>query len=119
MDTLTHYRQTIQNLLSHYYNISQQQPGNHQKASNIGEHLILDSNRDQYLWLRCGWTDEQRVQYIILYLRIEKGKIWVETDNTDLSIVDDLLAAQIPEQDIVLGFHHPSQRHFTEFAIGF
>ncbi len=118
MDSLIDYRQTIQNILKYYYGLSQQQPTPHQVAPDISEHLILDPERDQYLWLRCGWDDKKRVQHIIVYLRIENGKIWVETDNTDLEIVDDLIAAKIPPQDIVLGFHHPSKRPLTEFAIG-
>ncbi|MFM7448830.1 MAG: XisI protein [Leptolyngbyaceae cyanobacterium] len=118
MDSLTHHRQTIQNLLKHYYSLAQQQPHSDHTTPDITEHLILDPERDQYLWLRCGWDDKKRVQHIILYLRIENGKIWVETDNTDLKIVDDLIAAKIPPQDIVLGFHHPSKRPLTEFAVG-
>ncbi len=54
--------------------------------------------------------------YITMYLRIKNGKIWVEEDWTDLGVVDDLLAAEIPQSDIVLEFHHPSKRPFTEFA---
>ncbi|MBW4442091.1 MAG: XisI protein [Plectolyngbya sp. WJT66-NPBG17] len=30
--------------------------------------------------------------------------------------MDDLLAAGIPETDIVLGFHPPSKRALTEFS---
>lgn len=118
MDSLTHYRQTIQTCLQHYYALSQNQPRSRHSNAEITDHLILDAERDRYLWLRCGWEDKKRVQHIILYLRIENGKIWVETDNTDLGIVDDLLAAHIPQQDIVLGFHHPSKRPLTEFAVG-
>ncbi|WP_277884337.1 element excision factor XisI family protein [Nostoc parmelioides] len=50
-------------------------------------------------------------------MQIQNGKIWVEEDSTDLGIVDDLLAAGIPKTDIILGFHHPSKRALTEFAI--
>ena len=89
----------------------------HTTDTTISAHLILDEQRDQYLWLRCGWDDKKRVQHIILYLQIQNGKIWVEEDNIDLVIVDDLLAAGIPKTDIILGFHHPSKRALTEFAI--
>jgi hypothetical protein len=65
------------------------------------------------IWL--GW--KKRVQHIILYLRIQNGKIWVEEDSTNFCIVDDLLNENIPSQDIVLGFQPPSKRPLTEFAI--
>jgi hypothetical protein len=29
-----------------------------------------------------------------------------------------LMALGVPAQDIVLGFHSPSKRRFTEFAVG-
>jgi XisI protein len=83
----------------------------------MSDRLILDEQRDQYLWLRCGWDGKRRVQHIILYLQIQNGKIWVEEDNTNLAIVDDLLEAGIPKTDIILGFHHPSKRALTEFAL--
>ncbi|WP_414576725.1 XisI protein [Anabaena sp. CCY 9402-a] len=124
MDKLTHYRNTIQETIKKYYEMSNYQRANttettitNSVASSVGDHLILDEQRDQYLWLRCGWDAKKRVQHIILYLQIQNGKIWVEEDSTNLAVVDDLLAAGIPKTDIILGFHHPSKRAFTEFAI--
>ena len=52
----------------------------------------------------------------IVYLCIKNGKVWVEEDVTNLCVVDDLLSAGIPKNNIVLGFHHPSKRALTEFA---
>jgi XisI protein len=34
------------------------------------------------------------------------------------AIADDLMERGVPAQDIVLGFHSPSKRKFTEFAVG-
>ncbi|MEC4817317.1 MAG: XisI protein, partial [Scytonema sp. PMC 1069.18] len=123
-DTLTCYRNTVQETIKKYYNLTTSQPANTTETTisdgvppSVADRLILDEQRDQYLWLRCGWDGKKRVQYIILYLQIQNGKIWVEEDNTDLGIVDDLLAADIPKTDIILGFHHPSKRALTEFAI--
>jgi XisI protein len=116
MDTLIQYRNTVQKNLKKYYELSNSQPTNTTEAT-ISDRLILDEQRDQYLWLRCGWDGKRRVQHIILYLQIQNGKIWVEEDSTNLAIVDDLLAAGIPKTDIILGFHHPSKRAMTEFAI--
>lgn len=116
MDILTNYRNTVQETIKKYYNLTNSQIAN--TADNtISERLILDSERDQYMWLRCGWDGKKRVQHIILYLQILNGKIWVEEDSTDLTVADDLLAAGIPKTDIILGFHHPSKRALTEFAI--
>jgi hypothetical protein len=82
----------------------------------VSDRLALDEERDQYLWFRFGWDNKKLIQHIIIYLCIKDGKVWVEKDATNLCIVDDLLSAGIPPSDIVLGFHHPSKRGFTEFA---
>ncbi|MFZ1026640.1 MAG: element excision factor XisI family protein [Limnoraphis robusta] len=62
------------------------------------------------------WEDKKLVQHIIIYICIKDGKVWVEEDSTNLCVVDDLLSEGIPQNQIVLGFHHPSKRGLTEFA---
>jgi hypothetical protein len=116
MDKLTQYRQTIEKLLTEYYNIANSKQ-TQSEGSEISDRIALDREHDQYIWFRFGWSDQQKVQHIIMYLCIKNGKIWVEEDATNLCIVDDLLAANIPESDIVLGFHPPKKRILTEFAI--
>jgi XisI protein len=115
MDKLTQYRHIIQTTLNRYYEItSTQTPSS--ISTEVSERLAFDPDQDQYLWFRFGWDDKKRVQHIIMYLCIKNGKVWVEEDSTNLCVVDDLLAAGIPQTDIVLGFHHPSKRTLTEFA---
>lgn len=115
MDTLEHYRTTIKTLITGYYDLSISQ--HHVSTqSEVSDRLALDEDRDQYLWFRFGWDDRKLVQHIIIYLCIKNGKVWVEQDATDLCVVDDLVGAGIPAQDIVLGFHHPQKRALTEFA---
>ncbi|MEM9543153.1 MAG: XisI protein [Cyanobacteria bacterium P01_E01_bin.42] len=112
MDKLTHYRNTIVKLLQEYYDLTPRRD----REDLARDYLALDKERDCYLWIRSGWKDKKRIQHIIIYLRIERNQIWVEEDSTDLGVVDDLLRANIPQEDIVLGFHHPSQRSLTGFG---
>jgi XisI protein len=116
MDKLESYRNTIKTILTGYHEMTVKGT----IALNELEpddRLAFDEERDQYLWFRSGWNGKERIRHITMYLRIKDGKIWVEEDLTDLRVVDDLLAAGISKSDIVLGFHHPSKRHLTEFAI--
>lgn len=115
MDQLEQYRQVIKNVLTHHYELvtNQSSEGN---SSEVRDRLAFDDRYHNYLWFRFGWQGKQQVQYIIVYLSIKKGKIWVETDATNFGIVDELLAAGIPKTDIVLGFHPPHKRLLTEFA---
>jgi len=47
----------------------------------------------------------------------EDGRVWLHEDNTDLIVVDWLLERGIPKKEIVLGWHAPSMRPDTEFAV--
>lgn len=115
MDRLENYRDRIEQIMTGYYQMTSDRAS---KISDdeVSDRLIFDRDRDRYLWLRFGWKDDKKVQQIIVYLSIKNDKIWVEEDATDLCVVDDLLAAGISKQDIVLGFHHPKKRALTEFA---
>jgi XisI protein len=115
MDRLEQYRHKIEQILTNYYQMTIDKVSN-AADSEVSDRLAFDRIRDQYLWFRFGWKNTQKVQHIIMYLRIKNDKIWVEEDATDLCIVDDLLAAGIPKHDIILGFHHPKKRPLTEFA---
>lgn len=114
MDKLDNYRSIIKKILTEYYEMAHTQIGN--REIEVSDRLALDEERNQYLWFRFGWDNKKLIQHIIIYLCIKNGKIWVEEDATNLCVVDDLLSAGIPQSDIVLGFHHPSKRGFTEFA---
>jgi hypothetical protein len=115
MDKLSQYRQVIEQLLTDYYTTANAQNAQ-SKESEVSDRLALDRDHDQYIWFRYGWSNQQKVHYLILYLCIKDGRIWVEEDATNLCVVDDLLAANIPEEDIVLGFHPPHKRALTKFA---
>ena len=115
MDKLEKYQNIIKKILTEYYEMTNNQTSK-KCEFEVSERLAIDETRDQYIWFRFGWEDKKQIQHIIIYLTIKNGKIWVEEDATDLCIVDDLLSAGIPQNDIVLGVHHPSKRVFTEFA---
>jgi hypothetical protein len=79
---------------------------------------ICDVVHDHYLVMTVGWDGTHRVLDPVIYLRLHNGKVWVEEDGTDANIVEQLLAAGIPMTDIVIGFHHPEEHAYTEFATG-
>lgn len=76
---------------------------------------IADGN--SYLLISFGWNGDRRVHSTILHLRIVEGKFWLERDETEEGITQDLLDRGVPKADIVLAFYHPEDRKLTEFAI--
>ena len=64
-----------------------------------------------------GWSVQGRVRGATLYVRLRNGKFWVEEDWTEDGIATELVEAGVPKEDIVLAFHHPDRRSYTEFAV--
>jgi hypothetical protein len=51
-----------------------------------------------------------------LHLDIKDGKIWIQQDGTEVGIANQLVELGVPKRDIVLAFHEPAVRQFTEFG---
>jgi ketopantoate reductase len=110
MDTLNFYREKIKEALLSYGLPRVPHPG-------IETEVILDTQNDHYEIITVGWRNEQRIHGAILHLDIRGGKIWIQHDGTEDGIASRLVAAGVPKSDIVLGFHSPFKRQFTEFAV--
>jgi hypothetical protein len=78
---------------------------------------LFDDLTAQYALLSLGWMQGERVSGTTLLLRIKDGKVRVEEDWTDAPILDDLIEAGVPKEDIVLAFHPPEQRDLPEYAV--
>lgn len=111
MDKLTHYHQIIKQVLSQYVELDQQDP-----APGVESFLIADAQNDHYMLFSLGWERRQRVRNLRVYVRLHNNKIWIEHDLTEEGIATDLLREGVPKEDIVLAFHAPELRQYTEFA---
>ena len=83
----------------------------------IQAQLIFDDERKNYQLMFIGWDINRRVHSIIIHVRLLNNKIWVEWDGTHESIALLLVEQGVPREDIVLAFHPPEMRPFTEFAV--
>ncbi|HMV50651.1 MAG TPA: XisI protein [Blastocatellia bacterium] len=111
MDKLTNYRNIIKRILSDHVKPSEESP-----KSEIEDFMIADEMRDHYLLFNLGWWERKRVRNFTVYVRIVNGKFHIEHDLTEAGIATELIEAGVPEQDIVLAFHAPELRQYTEFA---
>jgi hypothetical protein len=108
------YRQYIQKLLSERADhISKSK-----KSDEFQVQTIFDTERDHYQLLYVGWRGNKREFGCVLHLDIKDGKIWIQHDGTELGIANQLVELGVPKQDIVLAFHEPSVRQFTNFSSG-
>lgn len=109
------YRQIIQQLILER---AQRQPSQMTPdGEGIEKQAIIDTERDRYLLLHTGWRGNRRTHGCSLHLDIINGKIWIQHDGTEVGIATQLLELGVPANDIVLAFHSPYMRQFTEFAV--
>ena len=79
--------------------------------------LIFDQERHHYQVVNLGWKEQKRIYGVIIHVDLKDGKIWIQRDGTEIGIANQLIAAGVPKQDIVLGFQAPYKRNLTEFAV--
>jgi hypothetical protein len=65
-----------------------------------------------------GKNGRRRVHGVVLHFDIIDGKFSVQYDGTDRPVVEELEAAGVPREDIVLAFHSPDTRRLTGYAVG-
>lgn len=107
---LEKYRQIIKQILLQY---AEQTPSH----GKIATRPVFDDARNDYLLLDIGWDITGRVYSVLLHLCIQNNKIWIEVDGTEEGVAQELLDANIPRDDIVLGFYRPQRRSLTGFAV--
>ncbi len=66
--------------------------------------------------MNLGWQKGDRVTDMTVYVRIRDHKFWIEEDLTEDGIANDLVQAGVPPEDIVLAFHEPKMRQYTDFS---
>lgn len=111
MGGISRYREILQNVFREYARLFNQQP------EGVDVIAVCDDETDTYSILNVGWDGNQRVNMTSVLMRIVNDKIWVEEDRTMYGFVDELLAAGLSHDDIVLAFQPPEMRHLTQFAV--
>jgi hypothetical protein len=111
MDRVTQYRQILRRIVEEY---ARHKPSHGQ----IETEAIVDAKGDHYEVMHVGWQNRRRVHGSVIHLDLIDGKVWIQYDGTNRPVAEELLAAGIPREDIVLGFQPADVRPLTEFASG-
>jgi XisI protein len=110
MDRLAFYRKCLQEFLNNYSSYGSKNP-------DIETQLILDPVNDRYLLFRTGWDRQRRIHHCVFHFDIKGDKIWIQENNTDIEVDKELEEMGISKKEIVVGFHHPSMREYSEYAV--
>lgn len=110
MEKRDHYRTLIKTILQDY---AQYKPS----YGEIEAMVICDEGQDHYQLLYLGWNRHYRIHSIIVHVRLYNDKIWIEYDGTEYGIANELVDVGVPKSEIVLAFHSPQKRPYTDFAV--
>jgi hypothetical protein len=111
MAKLEKYRECIEKLLTQYAARDSGEDG-------VEAQKIFDTEHDHYQLSYVGWHNQRRIYGPVMHLDIKNGKIWIQWNGTEDDIAAELMEMGVEKQDIVLGFHSPGMRQFTDFAVG-
>jgi hypothetical protein len=109
MDKLEKYRNYIIEIIKKH--------GSYKPSyGDIEVQTLFDRENDHYQILNVGWHKNKRIFGCSLHIDIKNGKIWIQHNGTELSIAGELTEYGVPREDIVLAFHEPYRRQFTDYA---
>jgi hypothetical protein len=76
------------------------------KPSHGDIHLstLFDEQQDRYALMQSGWDRGRRVSGNLIYITLHNDKIWIEYDGMEQGITQDLIAAGIHPDRIILAF---------------
>jgi hypothetical protein len=103
------YRQQIMQLLS-------ERSARLSKTDVVELQTIFDPVHDHYQLAYVGWNGDRREFGCLIHVDIKDGKIWIQHDGTEAGFANQLVELGVPKHDIVLAFHAPFMRQFTEYA---
>ncbi|MBF2029794.1 MAG: XisI protein [Oscillatoriales cyanobacterium C42_A2020_001] len=104
MDRLTQYRDAVR---------TQGKPAN----GDIEVQLLFDPERDHYQLVDLGWDGQRRIYNCVIHLDIRDGKVWIQRNQTDERIAEQLIALGVARADIILGLQPPNLRQYTEYGV--
>src|SRR5215210_5033609 len=103
------YRRIIKELIQRY---AAYQPA----RGDVQIEVIFDEGNDHYELMYAGWNGPYRIHGSVLHIDIRDGKIWIQHDGTEDGVAEELVAAGIPRDQIVLAFKPPEIRPYTDYA---
>lgn len=76
---------------------------------NIRLDTVFDDQQQHYALMQVGWDRGRRIRGNLIYITLQDGKIWIEYDGMEQGITQDLIAAGVSPDEIILAFLEESQ----------
>jgi hypothetical protein len=111
MDKTLKYQQILNDILEEYGQIKKS------LTPNVKHQTLIDATKKHFLLLSIGFYNQKFVYNPVFHFDIIDNKIWIQQNNTDVLIADELQERGVEKSDIVLGFVPPHAREFSGFAV--
>jgi len=111
MDTLVLPEDAVQTLLQNY-------AAEANSDDAVEAQLSFDRDRGHYQLVYVGWEGDRRVYGCVLHFDIKGDKVWIQHNGTEVDVAAKLVELGVPPTQIVIGFHSPFKRQFTDYAVG-
>ncbi len=108
--TLEQWREILEKILQYYADLPY-------RYGEVKTYMIVSRDRNHFMLVHEGWENRRRVYGTIVHAEIRNDKIWIHYDGIEDGITDELVAAGVPKDHIVLAFHSPEVRQHTGYAI--
>ncbi len=86
-------------------------------VGDIETEVIVDEQIGHYELMRSGWVNGRRVHGALIHVDVRGDKILIQHDGTEDGVANQLVAAGVPKDKIVLAFRSPEFRKYTDFAV--
>ena len=109
MERLERYREIIRSLMQEFVDDSSDE--------SLETQLICDRDRDHYQVVTLGWHGQKRFYSVLLHLDIKDEKIWIQRNQTDRLVAQELVQMGVAREDIVLGLQPELSRVDTNYSV--
>lgn len=110
MEKITNYQQILLDFLENYAQIK------FSNAPDVEQQIIADRERNHFQLITVGWQGAYYHCDPVFHFDIKDEKVWIQKNETEVEIGDELLKRGIAKEDIVFGFLPEYARAYVQFA---
>ena len=80
---------------------------------------IIDLKGNHFQLVRLGWYQQKYLYAVLIHMDINPttGNIWVQQNNTEILLDNELAQKGVPKNHFVIAFHPVSMRPFSDYAL--
>jgi hypothetical protein len=87
------------------------------RYGDVLTYVIVSRDLNHFMLVHEGWENDRQVHGCVVHAEIRSNKIWIHYDGIEDGITNELVAAGVPKDHIVLAFYPPQVREHTGYAI--